>query len=100
MSLFTMLQTSRLRSFARGALFSLWIQYGYAEPNVISLGSVPTSACVGKAGAGSATFSSEYPGNTGEVLNIWPAGYNGQSGAQWTICNANLSSFLRKSNIP
>jgi len=70
----------------------LLIQESFAQsgPGVYSLDAVPTTACDGKAGSGSATFSTEYPLDTSVTqLNIYSdgdKGYAKQKGALWKIC--------------
>jgi hypothetical protein len=63
-------------------------------PGVYSLDAVPTAACDGKAGQGSATFTTVYPLQTSvKQLNIYSdgdQGYSKQAGAQWKICNSFL----------
>lgn len=63
-------------------------------PGVYSLDAIPTAACDGKAGQGSATYSTAYPLDTSvKQLNIYSdgdKGYAKQGGAQWKICKALL----------
>lgn len=68
-------------------------------PGVYRLDAVPTSACVGKAGQGTATYSTGYALATSvHQLNIYSGkdyGYAKQAGGQWKICNGSFSPSTR-----
>lgn len=57
-------------------------------PGLIHLPTIPTETCDGTEGKGTATFSTQFPGNTGGVINIDPAGFGDQKGAQWKLCKS------------
>lgn len=61
--------------------------FANSTPGVVALPIIPTGACDGTQGQGSATVSTEYPGNTESVVNIWVKDpVNLQNGVQWKLC--------------
>lgn len=63
-------------------------QSSLESQGLFSLKAVPTAACVGNEGEGSATFSTAYSLETSVTqLVINDNGYAEQPGAQWKICN-------------
>lgn len=67
----------------------------------VSLPAVPTDACAGQNGGGTATFSSSWPSNTHYQFSIYSkskGGFASQKGAIWKICSTLFPLDLKSTN--